>query len=181
MPAVKLIHRQGTTKILIRIGFTKPFYSVLSQISEILKETKKKAKLVEKLKRIETLFAGATTNGERDAAFNALQRRKKRLKETQKTDPPVEYKFTMSNMWSRKLFVALLRRYNLKPFRYYRQRYTTVMAKVPKTFVDETLWLEFEELDKTLQEYLDDITNKIISESIYADNSEAEVVKQLSK
>ena len=137
-------------------------------------------KLIGKLKLIEALFAGATTEGEKDAAFNALQRIKERLKEIQKTDPPVEYKFTMSNMWSRKLFVALLRRYDIKPFRYYRQRQTTVMAVVSKTLVDETLWPEFEEFDKILESYLDDITNKVISEAIHDDSSEAEVVKQIN-
>ncbi len=138
------------------------------------------SKLIEKLKLIEALFAGATTEGEKDAAFNALQRIKDRLKEIQKTDLPVEYKFTMSDMWSRKLFVALLRRYGIKPFRYHRQRHTTVMAKVPKSFVDDTLWPEFRELDKTLRTYLDDITNKVISETIHSNNSEAEVVKQIN-
>lgn len=137
-------------------------------------------KLTEKLKLIEALFAGATTEGEKDAAFNALQRIKNRLKETQSNDPPVEYKFSMSDVWSRKLFVALLRRYDIKPYRYYRQRHTTVMAKIPKSFVDETLWPEFEELNKTLKEYLEEITNKVISESIYSDSSEAEVIQQLS-
>ncbi|MCF6247553.1 MAG: hypothetical protein L3J69_09355 [Desulfobacula sp.] len=138
------------------------------------------AKLIEKLKLIEALFSGATTEGEKDAAFNALQRIKDRLKEIKKNDPPVEYQFTMSDKWSRKLFVALLRRYDIKPFRYYRQRYTTVMAKVSKTFVDDTLWPEFKELDKTLNSYLKDITDKVISESINADSSEAEVVQQIS-
>ncbi|NOX35340.1 MAG: hypothetical protein GXP56_16695 [Deltaproteobacteria bacterium] len=138
------------------------------------------AKLIEKLKLIEALFAGATTEGEKGAAFNALQRIKERLKKIQETDPPVEYKFTMSNMWSRKLFVSLLRRYDIRPYRYYRQRYTTVMAKVSKTFVDETLWPEFEELNKTLKSYIDDITNKVISETIHEDSSEAEVVRQIS-
>jgi hypothetical protein len=137
-------------------------------------------KLIEKLRLIEALFAGATTDGEKDAAFNALQRIKKRLKDIKKIDPPVEYKFTMSDMWSRKLFVALLRRYDIKPFRYYRQRYTTVMANVSKTFVDETLWPEFQELNKTLKSYIEEITNKVISETIHADNSEAEVVQQIS-
>lgn len=135
--------------------------------------------LIEKLKRIEALFAGATTDGERQAAENALQKIQKRLKQKQEIDPPIEYKFTMADMWSRKLFVALLRRYGLKPFRYYRQRYTTVMAYVPSSFVDETLWPEFQELNKTLRSYLDEITNRVITEGIHSDNSEAEVVQQL--
>ena len=139
------------------------------------------AKLIEKLKLIEALFAGATTEGEKDAAGSAFERIKKRLEEIQKIDLPIEYKFTMSNMWSRKLFVALLRRYDIQPYRYYRQRHTTVMAKVSETFVDETLWPEFQELDKVLESYLDDVTNKIISESIHGDSSEAEVIRQISE
>jgi hypothetical protein len=35
------------------------------------------------------------------------------------------------------------------------------MAKVPKSFVDETLWPELKELGETLKSYLDDITNKV--------------------
>ena len=86
----------------------------------------------------------------------------------------MEYKFTMNDMWSRKLFVALLRRYGLPPYRYSKQRYTTVMVKVSSTFVDETLWPEFMELSKVLDEYLTEITDKLIAESIFADTSEAE-------
>lgn len=135
--------------------------------------------LIEKLIRIEALHSGATTEGEKNAAANAIQRIRDRLEKIQEIDPPIEYKFTMTDMWSRKLFVALLRRYGIKPYRYYRQRHTTVMAKVSCKFVDETLWPEFQELDKTLCSYIDDITNRVISEGIHSDNSEPEVVQQL--
>ena len=136
-------------------------------------------KLTEKLKLIEALFAGAATEGEKEAAFNAFQRVKDRLNEIKKEDPPKEYQFTMTDVWSKKLFLALLRRYDIKPYRYYRQRRTTVMAKVPKSFVDETLWPEFEALDSTLRKHLEEVTNKIIGETIHSDCSDAEVVKQL--
>ena len=49
------------------------------------------------------------------------------------------------------------------------------MARVPASFVDGTLWPEFKELDETLRSYLDEVTSRVISESIYADSSEAEV------
>ena len=136
-------------------------------------------KIIEKLMKIEALFDGATTRGEREAAASALERVQKRFEETKNIDPPIEYKFTLTNLWSRKLFVALLRRYGIKPFRYYRQRHTTVMANVSHSFVEETLWPEFEELDKTLKEYLDEITNNIISKSVHANSDEAEIVRQL--
>ena len=131
--------------------------------------------LIKNLQSIERLHAGATTPGERDAAANALERIRQRLAEVAQLDPPIEYQFTMADMWSRRLFVALLRRYGIQPYRYYRQRYTTVMAKVPKGFVDETLWPEFQELDDTLRRYLDEVTDRVVSEGIYADSSEAEV------
>ncbi len=134
--------------------------------------------LIEKLHRIEALFCGATTPGERNAAANAMERIRKRLEKTLEIDPPIEYRFTMSDIWSRKLFVALLRRYAIKPYRYYRQKYTTVMARVPKSFVDETLWPEFEKLDKTLRSYLDEITSRVISEGIFPDESEADVIDE---
>ena len=139
------------------------------------------AKIIETLQYIEALYAGATTDGERDAAANARERMRARLDRFQESDPPVEYKFTLSDMWSRKLFVALLRRYGLTPYRYYRQRHTTVMAKVSREFVNETLWPEFQKLDDTLRAYLNDVTDRIISQGIYSDNSEPEIRQKMLK
>jgi hypothetical protein len=76
------------------------------------------AKLREKLQKIEALFAGATTEGERGAAAEARRRVQQRLASVERLDPPIEYRFTLADGWSRKLFVALLRRYDLKPYRY---------------------------------------------------------------
>jgi hypothetical protein len=134
-----------------------------------------RTRLIEKLRRIEALFAGAATPGERVAAANALDRMQARLHNLQKQDPPLEFKFTLTDLWSQRLLAALLRRYGIRPFRYSRQRHTTVMAVVPKTFVDETLWPEFQELNKTLRTYLDEVTAQIIKDGIYPDNSEPEI------
>jgi hypothetical protein len=100
-------------------------------------------RLREKLRKIEALFAGAGTAGERDAAEAALQRVRARLDELERKDLPVEMQFPLGDQWSRKLFLALCRRYGLKPYRLYRQRVTTVMLKVPRAFVDQVLWPEF--------------------------------------
>ena len=134
-------------------------------------------KLIQKLQSIERLHSGATTPGEKEASAQAIARIRQRLEAARQADPPVEYRFTLHDIWSRKLFVALLRRYGIQPYRYYRQRYTTVMARVPQTFVDETLWPEFQELDATLRSYLEEVTNRVVSESVFADSSEATVVK----
>ena len=135
------------------------------------------AKLAEKLRLIEALFAGAATEGERDAAGRARQRILDRLRSLEREDPPVEYRFSMSDMWSRKVFVALLRRYDILPYRYSGQRRTTVMAKVPRQFVKQTLWPEFQELSRSLQSYLSEVTDRVVHEVIHKDSSEAAVVQ----
>jgi hypothetical protein len=135
-------------------------------------------KLIEKLRLIEALFAGVATPGERDAADRARQRILDRLRAYEVEDPPVEYRFTMHDMWQRKVFVALLRRYGIKPYRYIGQRYTSVMAKVSKRFVDDTLWPEFQEVSQTLRTYLSEVTDRVVGQVIYRGSSEADVVEE---
>jgi tRNA nucleotidyltransferase (CCA-adding enzyme) len=86
--------------------------------------------------------------------------------------------FSLGDQWSRKLFLALCRRYGLEPYRLYRQRVTTVMLKVPRAFVDQVLWPEFQELDAALAQYLNEVTNRIIRDEVHRDTSEAAEIKQ---
>lgn len=130
------------------------------------------ARLLEKLRDIEALFAGATTDGERVAAAEARKRIQLRLKAMEEAEPPVEYKFSVGDGWSMKLFMALCRRYDIKPFRYRGQRRTTLMAKVSRRFVDETLWPEFQQLSAVLRRHLDTVTNRIIAAAIHQDTSD---------
>ena len=136
------------------------------------------ARLIEKLKLIEALFAGATTPGERVAADAARQRILERLKTFEVADPPVEHKFTLGDLWARRVFVALLRRYDLKPYRYRGQRYTTVMVKVSKQFVDETLWPQYQQISETLRTYLSEVTDRVVSQVLSEDLSEAVEVSE---
>jgi hypothetical protein len=131
------------------------------------------ARLLEKLRAIEALFMGATTDGERAAAGEARKRIQLRLKELEQADPPVEYRFSVGDGWSAKLFMALCRRYGIKPYRYRGQRRTTLVARVSRRFVDETLWPEFEQLSAVLRKHLDEVTERIIASAIHEDTSEA--------
>ena len=132
--------------------------------------------LLARLRKIEVLMAGAGTVGEREAAGAALERVKARLAEQARRDPPVELQFSMPDAWSRQLFVALCRRYGLKPFRYPRQKRNTVMLWVPRRFYDTVLWPEFVELDRALVAHLQEVTSQIIRGAVHADTSEAEEV-----
>jgi hypothetical protein len=136
------------------------------------------SQLRERLRKIEALFARAGTAGERLAAEEALARVRARLAESEKRDPAIEMQFSMADQWSRLLFLALSRRYGLKPYRYHRQRLTTVMVRVPRGFVDQVLWPEFQELNKALVQYLNDVTLRVIREEVHGDASEAAEVPQ---
>jgi len=131
------------------------------------------SRLLEKLRAIEALFAGAATEGERVAAAEARKRIQLRLKTMEATDPPVEYKFTVADGWSAKLFLALCRRYDITPYRRRGQRRTTLMARVSRRFVDETLWPEFQQLSAVLRKHLDEMTDRIIAAAIHQDVSDA--------
>jgi hypothetical protein len=131
------------------------------------------SQLRDRLRKIEALFVGAGTAGERLAAEAALARVRARLAELGQLDPPVEIQFSMADQWSRHLFLALCRRYGLQPYRLYRQRRNTIMVRAPRGFINQVLWPEFTELDRTLRSYLHDVTLRIIREEVHADASEA--------
>src|SRR6476646_11994597 len=65
--------------------------------------------LRERLKKVEALYFGATTAGERDAAEAAAERLKAKLEEACRRDPAVEMKFSLPDQWSVRLFIALCR------------------------------------------------------------------------
>jgi tRNA nucleotidyltransferase (CCA-adding enzyme) len=129
--------------------------------------------LRDRLRKIQALFEGATTLGERDAAAAAIDRIKKALGAAANTEPSIEFQFSMPDAWHRRLFSALCRRYGLKPFRYKRQRMTTVMVRAPRSFVDRTLWPEYQELQAALDSYLNEATERIIREEVYRDANDA--------
>jgi hypothetical protein len=98
--------------------------------------------------------------------------------ELERHNPPVELPFSMPDQWSRHLFIALCRRYGLKPYRYHRQRRTTVMVRASRRFLHDVLWREFCDLDVDLQAYLMEVTLKLIREEVYADTSDAQEIPE---
>ena len=122
---------------------------------------------------ITTLFAGAATAGERQAAAAAIERIRQALSTAVKTEALTEIQFSMADQWQRRLFSALCRRYGLEPYRYKGQRHTTVMVRAPRSFLDNTLWPEYLELQEALHSYLNEATQRIIREEVYRDADEA--------
>ena len=131
-------------------------------------------RLIEKLRRIEALFSGATSPGERAAAEQAARRVRDRL-DAARASELIEIRFSLPDEWARALLIALLRRHGVRPYRYSGQRRNTVMARVAKDLVDAKIWPEFQELHRTLHEYLGEVTRRVIASAIHGDVSEPEI------
>jgi len=135
-------------------------------------------RLREKLRKIEALYAGATTAGEKSAAGAAAERIRSQLKAANQKERAEDFKFSIPDPWSRQLFIALCRRYGIKPFRYTKMHRQTVMVRAPASFVRMTLWPEFEELKQALTTHLDDITRRIIRDEVHEATQEAEEINE---
>ena len=129
--------------------------------------------LLEKLRKIEALHAGTRVDGEREAARRAAERIRARLAELRGREQDEVLRYSLPDPWKRKLFLALCRRYGLKPFREHGRRYSTVLLRAPKTFQIRTLWPEFLALSEELHAHLDELTERVIREAIDDDVSEA--------
>jgi hypothetical protein len=134
----------------------------------------------EKLQKIKALFAGASSAGERQAAQAALDRLHERINAggpgKQGEDPPVEFRFSLTNAWSVRLFLALCRSKGYRPYRRPRMRRTSVCVRIGPRAVKTDLWPEYVEMNRVLTEHLGQLADQIISDCINPDRSDAEVI-----
>jgi hypothetical protein len=128
--------------------------------------------LLEKLRKIEALHAGTKISGEREAARRAAERNRARLADLRSREVDVELHYSLPDPWKRRLFVALCRRYNLRPFRDAGRRSSTVQVRAPEAFQNKTLWPEFLALAEELHAHLDELTTRVIREAVNDDVSE---------
>lgn len=49
------------------------------------------------------------------------------------------------------------------------------MVRVTKSFVDQTLWPEFQQLQRVLHEHFEAVTKRVIAQAIGSDDAEVEV------
>ena len=130
--------------------------------------------LREKLRKIESLFAGAATPGEKAAAGAAAERIKARLHDAGMHELSEELKVGINDPWSRRLFIALCRRYGIRPYRYPRMHRQSLIVKIPRSFFDMVLWPEFNQVNAALTEHLSSVTDRIIKADVFSDVGEAE-------
>jgi hypothetical protein len=79
----------------------------------------------------------------------------------------VELRYTIPDPWENALFIALCRRYGLRPFRRPRMHQTTILVRAPEAFFQNTIWPVFGALADALRNSLFRITDSAIREAIY--------------
>jgi len=119
--------------------------------------------LLDRIRKIEALISGASTNGEKNAAKTAKERILKKYPELEIHRNPVEYRLSTNSEWDKKLLLAICRKYGVKPYRYHRQKYTTVMVNINEEFLTKVLWKEYQEYSELLNDLVEEITNDLIS------------------
>ena len=112
--------------------------------------------LIQQLTQIDAQHTGAAMTAARAAAGH-----------------PNEYKFSLPDTVGRRVFLALLRRHGLKPYRRPRQRHTTVMVMAPPGLVEQTLWPAYVALGDALHDYLGQVAFRVIGEALHGDQSDA--------
>jgi hypothetical protein len=125
-----------------------------------------------KLAKLEELFRRAGSPGERAAAEAAIDRLQGRLRESEDLDPEVELKFSLPDGWSVRLFIAVCRKHGLRPFRYARQRNTTVMIRARQRAFDRLVWSEFSRLQTELEIYFEEVVDHLITDAMRADGAQ---------
>ncbi len=130
----------------------------------------KMEELLEKIRKIEALIEGAKTEGEKSAAISAKNRLNKRRLEEYKVEKS-EYALYTQDTWHKKLLLAICRKYGVQPYRYSRQKRTTVMVRIEEGLLNNVLWKEYLEYSKHLEILVEDITNNLIGQ-IYKDEEE---------
>ncbi|NRB18292.1 MAG: hypothetical protein HRU33_12145 [Rhodobacteraceae bacterium] len=124
----------------------------------------------ERLTKLEALFARGATAGERAAAGAALERMQARLEKEGEAE--TEVKYSLPDIWSVRLFVAICRKHDVKPFRYRRQRRTTVMVRIRKSEFERTVAAEFHTLHQELTTYFAEMVDHLISDVMKSDGND---------
>ena len=117
-----------------------------------------------KLAKVEELFQRAGSPGERASAGAAMERLSGRLGRSEAGgEADVELKFSLPDVWSVRLFVAVCRKHGVHPYRYSRQRRTTVMVRARERMFDRVVWSEFCRLHDELERYFEDVSDHLIT------------------
>ena len=135
--------------------------------------------LRERLRKVEALYFGATSAGEREAAGAAAERLKA-ARRSVPARPSRRDEVQPAGRMVGAIVYRACRRYGFRPFRYARQRRTTIMVRAPRRFFDAVAWRQFSDVHTDLWVHFQQTTEKLIKDAICADTRDAETTAEPS-
>ena len=132
--------------------------------------------IADRLAKLEALFARGATDGERAAAGAAIERLQARLdlgKSAPRAEAETELQYSLPDVWALRLFIALCRKAGVRPYRYARQRRTTVMVRVRQSEFERTVMVEFDALNRALTDTFGEIVDHLIADAMRGDGDDS--------
>ncbi len=127
-----------------------------------------------KLEKLEALFARGATQGERVAAGKARDRLAARLGDAPDKEE-IELRYSLPDAWAVRIFVALCRKHGVRPYRYPRQRRTSVMVRVQQSEFEKTVLAEFRTMHSELVAYFRDTVDHLIADAMKSDGDDEDL------
>jgi hypothetical protein len=119
--------------------------------------------LVDSFRRIELKHAGLLGTPGADAS-QSRERIVARLRKLADAGDVQEFQCTVKGTWESFLLHSILKRYGIQPYRYRKQRQTTILVRVSKRFMDETLWPIYAAASESLVARFNEIARAILPE-----------------
>ena len=114
--------------------------------------------------RVEALFRRSGSPGEQAAAGAAMDRPRCRPGNADEDGgPETGLQFSLPDMRSVRLFVAVCRKHGLRPFRYPRQRRMTVMARARERSLGRVVRAEFSQPQTQLEIHFQNVADYLIA------------------
>ena len=127
-----------------------------------------------KLAKVEALFRRAASPGEKAADGAAMDRLRGRLGGSDRNrEPEVELQFSLPDTWSVSLFVAVYRKHGVRPYRYRRQRRTSVVVRAREREFNRVIWPDYSSLQTELESYFEDVTDHLITRVMGSDGNDS--------
>ena len=132
--------------------------------------------IYERLKKVESLFARAGTAGEAAAAAAAIDRLQAQLGKNARgpQEAEIELQYSLPDVWAVRLFFAVCRKHGISPYRYARQRRTTVVIKVRKSHFMRVVEPEFQLLHREMMAYFSETAEHLIRDMMRSDGEDRE-------
>lgn len=126
--------------------------------------------LIERLRKLEAQHLGVAETAGRGRRRQAVATLRAQLAEAWTREPDDSFSVSLSDPWQQAIFLALARRYGLRPHRHARQRRSTVVVTAPVSFYERVLWPEFVVLSGALGAWFDLLTSRVLREVLDDDS-----------